>query len=211
MMQAGGGRLPSEYQEVDGMSAGGEGAYILLSNLPSITGFTIRCDFYQGDKNQGGVFGISNSYQYYIYGLLNGFSAASVCRCGNGVAYINTGFTPANDNIVSQSGERVLYELNTKTKVATLKGQQIVWNNAPSSPSLPSSLPIFIRQHEGVISNSFYYDIYEFSILDENGDYVSQLIPCFRKSDNVAGMYDLANNVFYTNVGTGSFIVGPNV
>jgi hypothetical protein len=36
------------------------------------------------------------------------------------------------------------------------------------------------------------------------------LIPCYRKADNVAGMYDIVNDVFYTNVGSGSFIVGPD-
>lgn len=40
---------------------------------------------------------------------------------------------------------------------------------------------------------------------------ILNLIPCYRKSDNVAGMYDIVNDVFYTNAGFGSFIVGPNV
>ena len=37
---------------------------------------------------------------------------------------------------------------------------------------------------------------------------VRDLIPCYRKVDNVAGMYDLVNDVFYTNEGTGEFIIG---
>lgn len=36
------------------------------------------------------------------------------------------------------------------------------------------------------------------------------LAPCYRKSDNVAGLYDLVNNVFYTNVGSGVFAVGAD-
>lgn len=50
-----------------------------------------------------------------------------------------------------------------------------------------------------------------FYIDNEFGDKIMELIPCYRKSDLVAGMYDLVNNVFYTNVGTGEFIVGPDV
>lgn len=38
-----------------------------------------------------------------------------------------------------------------------------------------------------------------------------RLIPCYRKSDNEPGMYDIVNDVFYTNAGTGSFAVGPDV
>lgn len=37
------------------------------------------------------------------------------------------------------------------------------------------------------------------------------LYPCYRKADGVAGMYDIVNNVFYTNAGTGTFIVGADV
>lgn len=36
---------------------------------------------------------------------------------------------------------------------------------------------------------------------------VRDFVPCYRKSDNVAGMYDLVNDVFYTNAGSGSFTV----
>ena len=37
------------------------------------------------------------------------------------------------------------------------------------------------------------------------------LVPCYRKADNVAGMYDLVTKAFFTNAGTGSFTVGPDV
>lgn len=35
--------------------------------------------------------------------------------------------------------------------------------------------------------------------------------PCYRKADNVPGWYDTTNDVFYTNEGTGTFVVGPDV
>lgn len=40
---------------------------------------------------------------------------------------------------------------------------------------------------------------------------IFKLIPCYRKSDKVPGMYDIVNGVFYTNDGSGEFIVGPDV
>lgn len=40
---------------------------------------------------------------------------------------------------------------------------------------------------------------------------VRDLIPCYRVSDNVIGMYDLVNGVFYTNAGTGTFLKGNNI
>ena len=37
------------------------------------------------------------------------------------------------------------------------------------------------------------------------------LIPCYRKSDGKIGMYDLVNDIFYTNQGSGTFLKGNNV
>ncbi len=44
-----------------------------------------------------------------------------------------------------------------------------------------------------------------------SGNLVRDFVPCYRKSDNVAGLYDLVNGVFYTNGGSGEFTVGPDV
>ena len=43
-----------------------------------------------------------------------------------------------------------------------------------------------------------------------DGTLVRSFVPCYRKSDNVAGLYDLVNNVFYTNAGSGVFAVGAD-
>lgn len=38
-----------------------------------------------------------------------------------------------------------------------------------------------------------------------------ELIPCYRRSDSVAGMYDTGNGAFLTNAGTGTFTVGGDI
>ncbi len=53
--------------------------------------------------------------------------------------------------------------------------------------------------------------IYYFKWLDSNNELVQDLVPCYRKSDNEIGMYDLVSNTFYINAGTGTFIKGPDV
>ena len=40
---------------------------------------------------------------------------------------------------------------------------------------------------------------------------VRKCIPCYRKSDDKPGMYDLVSETFLTNAGTGEFLVGPDV
>lgn len=45
----------------------------------------------------------------------------------------------------------------------------------------------------------------------KNGVPVSILAPCYRKSDNVAGLWDSIRGLFLTNAGAGTFIVGGDV
>lgn len=43
-----------------------------------------------------------------------------------------------------------------------------------------------------------------------DGELVGHFIPCYRKIDDVIGMYDLVSNHFYTNT-VGTFIKGPDI
>lgn len=45
----------------------------------------------------------------------------------------------------------------------------------------------------------------------DNNNLIRDFIPARRKSDNVVGLYDKLNNVFYTNSGSGSFVAGNNI
>ena len=61
--------------------------------------------------------------------------------------------------------------------------------------------------NNGVAYRTFSGKIYYCKIWD-NGELVREFIPCKRNSDNVLGMYDKVNNVFYTNSGSGVFTAG---
>ena len=54
-------------------------------------------------------------------------------------------------------------------------------------------------------------NIYYLKIWDKNNNLVKHFIPCYRKSDNEIGMYDLVNDVFYENAGTGTFVKGKDI
>ena len=53
--------------------------------------------------------------------------------------------------------------------------------------------------------------LYKLDIYDENWVHIYDLVPCYRKSDSVIGMYDLINDTFYTNAWTWTFTKWPNV
>lgn len=57
------------------------------------------------------------------------------------------------------------------------------------------------------IQNSSYIRVYSFKIITESG-LARDFIPCYRISDNEVGLYDLVNDVFYINKGTGNFVQG---
>lgn len=52
--------------------------------------------------------------------------------------------------------------------------------------------------------------LYYMKIYD-NGNLVRDLIPAVRISDNVSGVYDKITENFYTNIGSGNFVVGPRI
>lgn len=77
--------------------------------------------------------------------------------------------------------------------------------------TLKNRVFLFATNTNGVASFSsgalrlYYAKIWNDNIL------VRDFIPCYRKSDNAAGLYDLVNGEFYTNKGTGEFILGGEV
>lgn len=53
--------------------------------------------------------------------------------------------------------------------------------------------------------------LYGIKIYNASSMLIGNFIPCYRKSDNVIGMYDLVGNKFYTNQGSGAFTKGANI
>lgn len=51
--------------------------------------------------------------------------------------------------------------------------------------------------------------IYDCKIYEDN-NLIRYFIPCYRKSDNHVGMYDVINDEFYMNQGTDVFVKGPD-
>ena len=75
----------------------------------------------------------------------------------------------------------------------------------------PNVTGFLFNEHQGnrVVGPS-YSRIYSAKIW-KNGNLEREFYPCYRVSDSVAGMYDKVNDVFYTNAGSGTFVVGSDV
>lgn len=101
-----------------------------------------------------------------------------------------------------QSGRKMILDGNEKT------GSQ---NNINMTRENSRQYTIFKDGPRPVSSGSTslsYMRIYSAAI-SIDGQTVRNAIPCIRKSDSKPGMYDTVSRTFYTNAGTGEFIV-PN-
>lgn len=75
------------------------------------------------------------------------------------------------------------------------------------------SLYLFCRNNNGINDGGFFKVAW--CKIIENGVLMRHLIPCYRKSDDMRGFYDLAagenDKKFYTNIGSGTFAKGADV
>ena len=79
-----------------------------------------------------------------------------------------------------------------------------------SGTVISSNYNFFLFCNSGVWQFSKYSQI-PFFDLKVGGVLLRSFVACRRTSDSVAGMYDIANDVFYSNAGTGTFSIGGDV
>ena len=71
---------------------------------------------------------------------------------------------------------------------------------------------LFARNYGGSINMPATAAIYRCKIWNKTtSELLRDFVPCYRKSDEAIGMYDVVTGTFFTNSGTGTFTKGPNV
>lgn len=105
----------------------------------------------------------------------------------------------------------------TENKIATRQNaveggyEYTAWSNNTYTPTFEHSLLIFATRRR---TTEIYYakpmKLYALN-MSTNDNRIIDLVPCYRKSDDEIGMYDLARKRFYTNAGTDTFLKGADV
>ena len=142
--------------------------------------------------------------------------------------YVGSG-SPASINIPAET--RVTLEANTTSdkKITVKKDGTTAINAASYSGTIQTysvatavtnntgKIFIFANHNSGTNGNTSTgtqtvagMRLFRFKMWD-NDRLVRDFVPCYRKLDNMIGLYDLAEGVFYTNSGTGSFTRGDAV
>ena len=211
MMQS--GRIPSEYQEVEWIAAAANvGAYINLG-FAYDTAATIYLDqWLNGSATTTYPFGAANSTGALRCMLSCPYTAAAsgFFYGSNGTAYQEKGLagnvTNGKNEFYAELAEGVFIFRNDTTGITSTTA-----NIKQAKYTMADNLYLFAQNYKGSPRFGGERKISAFKYYDKNNELICDLVPCYRKSDNVIGMYDLVRRTFLTNVGSGSFTKGANV
>lgn len=193
-------KLPKEYTQVDYIESHGteyidtgykpntNSEYELNFKIVNYTGTTI-----------GFIFGgrISSSEQN------TSFTANHITNEYN---YLGRGDMFAEiDNNELQLNTEYLFQIKNNSFIVNGTTKDTTQNTLTETST--NNLYIFNINNNGSLSTGAKIKLKYFKTY-ENGQVVHYYIPCYRNSDNEVGLYDIVNNVFYTNQGTGVFTYG---
>ena len=191
--------IPSEYQEVEYIESDGNQYIDTGIESKGTIGFSIKYEIYNSfttEENFGAVFGGRYGRQNMEIQI-------------NTYADFDTGvYRYGNTSNPALMNENTINEIS-------YKGNEYITNGTVNNINRQTfnsgyNIYIFGVNKAGSISELSSMKLYNFKLYDGD-ELVRNFIPCFRKNDNVIGLYDTANKVFYTNGGTGTFDKGNNI
>lgn len=189
--------LPSAYQQVEYIESTGEQKIILNYIVQENDEIYLQYEFM-------GFTGTSNDNHFYhatdgTLGVWFDFNANNIVYVRFGSKYSTS--TPLLDYFYK--GFSVLKKGSLQVNGNTYS---ISYNGMPNN-----TLKLFASLNaQGVWTAFSKYKMFDFHV-SENGEKKLHLIPCYRKSDGEIGLYDIVNNIFYTNMGSGEFLKGADV
>lgn len=187
-------RLPLAYQEVEYLESSGT-QYINTGFLPNENS-KMFLDFYPTVKQSKCFAGCRNNDTYAKFtissGKSNRYQYGGLGESGNvvlGDHTVGRHTVSIENGVFTYDGAETIV---TAKEIETLEALYTVYLFACNTKgaTLQSSCRIYSCKIWG------------------NGVLVRDFIPCYRKSDNKVGMYDLVTEKLYTNAGTGEFLYG---
>ena len=150
---------------------------------------------------------------YPSYGFsLNNYVYTGNSKLNGNISFYNKSYNHA----CTDSHTNILYELTFNDNGKFYLNNTLIYTATDYSGSETTETirifnPYYINQTYTSPGNM---RLYAFKIWKNNTTLVRDMYPCYRKSDNVNGMYDIINNVFYSNEVTDhpeDFARGPEV
>ncbi len=189
--------VPSTYQLVEYLESTGT-QYILTDVIPS-SNFKLEADVYGSSSYTG---------ETAFAGVRDSKSIEFYYQAGIPKFWITAGAIGAATAYYDQKIHYIAESNSSGIKLTINEAQYESTNVYTGGTSNP--LMIFSYNGSGTPSYNFRGRIYYLKLYDNNV-LIRNFIPCYRKSDNVAGLYDTVHNTFYPNGGSNPFILGPNI
>ena len=203
-------KLPFSYQEVEYIQSSGTQYIDVGVSLDHNCGIKCKAMYISKPSTHADVCG-------FIVGPLNGGATINWrIQGGNPAMFFSDSLSSTSyiGNYYNQFAANVWYELAMNAE----GNRKIILDgvNYGNIGSFNGSYDVYLFASYNVYGGSVPYGmatirVSSLILYDENGNESANLIPCYRKSDSVVGMYDIVRNIFLTNAGTGDFTHGPNV
>lgn len=209
--------LPSAYQQVQYISAASaNGAYIDLG-IQYAHSATFEIGWvYTGDTLY--LFGATDNtgnYRCMLSGHYGGVTGTTYFFTNSNGQYVAANYPKTDTTVGKVMNQKVIVKPGVSTtNVKDIDSGEIIV--LPSSAdigdySVSNNLYLLGQNYHGNYRGNGLKQISYFKYWDSNDNLLRDMVPCYRKSDNVIGMYDLVSQTFFTNAGTGVFTVGEDV
>ena len=193
--------IPASYQEVEYLYS--DGNQYIVTPVTTASNQVIRVKFLiSSDSKSNRVFSSVDGSTQLI----------PQTKTNTSNAYLAMNYASGSSSSLATApriAENVVYDftLHTNTTV-TING--VDYANQGNYGGASGNSPIWLFKKNTDTTARMTGNIYLFTIT-QGGSRIIDLIPCYRKSDSVAGMYDKVTDAFLTNSGSGNFIAGADV
>lgn len=207
-------RLPQEYQQVEWISPVADVSTNTRANIIK-TGVMISGDV--GYDTTYEVLQPAYNYDRYIAVALDtkgpriltaytGSGNGSSARNGASIAIDNNTYVTSG---ILDWGERIRVQANVDGNGSVYVNNVLLGQYGTFTVSTPKELTLFCKDQSYNCCQA-YAKMYHFAVY-EAGVMVRDMYPCYRKADDVIGMYDVVNNAFYYNAASGEWNKGENI
>lgn len=200
------GGLPSEYQRVEWISDVIDGVAYIDLGFAFDKGAVIKTNFI-AHNSSGHPFGSAENSGIYRCMISQTGSGNYTIYGSNGSAYIAEGMGSLGSEVnfvyTIKKNKCFVEELITGVKKENVITQ--------IEYTMTNNLLLFAQNYNGTPRFAGTYSFKTFQYYDNDDNLICDLIPCYRKSDGVIGMYDVVRKIFLTNAGAGSFAKGADV
>lgn len=197
-------RLPSEYQEVQYIQCTGY-QYINTGVNLSSDNFEVFCRF--------AITQTTGSYEQTLFSIWTSKYNYWNCLMRNNldISVYTAAHHTANKRVVIGQMYNITVIRNVDTWSYVFDDDVVTWTYGPTKIN---DTPLTLCRRADIpnyANSATHARIYDFSV-KANGTIVAKYVPCYRKSDNKPGMYDLVSGTFFVNQDTGEdFTVGLDV